>query len=296
MNSDREDRLLRTFAAQPSQSGSSSTSVLGRWSTVSTTATQKLPFAATSLLLYKPSDGLEPSTPSLPWRFPGVTRVHTRSSAARFFLQMESCARRAMRHETSRVSFLMCPFCVRALMSIEATQPSLHLLLGTLDETLSEFAARMRAKSRTKSAMAMPLARGAAATAAIDAPVDSGRLLEQATDDHDVRGHYTNGADLIDAYTDKRRQPRRRAPSSARTCPTLRGARTLPPAPPAGAPTLDERPSTLSLATVASATVALIVRRGSYSQWWSHHFSKATLPQCNGRPGRLSLSRGSGSA
>jgi hypothetical protein len=52
-----------------------------------------------------------------------------------------------------------------------------------------------------------PLFRTAdAATAAIDALVDSGRLLEQATDDHDVRGHYTNGADLIDAYTDKRRQ------------------------------------------------------------------------------------------
>jgi hypothetical protein len=46
-----------------------------------------------------------------------------------------------MRHETSRVSFLMCPFCVRALMSTEATQPSLHLL-GRLDETLSEIAAK----------------------------------------------------------------------------------------------------------------------------------------------------------
>ena len=36
----------------------------------------------------EPSDGLEPSTPSLPWRFPGVTRVHARSLATRFLLQI----------------------------------------------------------------------------------------------------------------------------------------------------------------------------------------------------------------
>jgi hypothetical protein len=72
---------------------------------------QKCPFAGT---LSKPSDGLEPSTPSLPWRFWGVTRVHARSLATQFFLQIDLIRRRTMRRETLRVSFLMCPFCVRA--------------------------------------------------------------------------------------------------------------------------------------------------------------------------------------
>jgi len=52
-----------------------------------------------------------------------------------------------------------------------------------------------------------PLFRTAdAATAAVDALVANGRLLEQATDDHDVREHYANGSDLIDAFSTKRRQ------------------------------------------------------------------------------------------
>jgi hypothetical protein len=70
----------------------------------------------------KPSDGLEPSTPSLPWRFRGVTRVHAGSSAARFCLQIDSVQAPRMRREMSRVSFLMCPFCVRALMPSTTTQ------------------------------------------------------------------------------------------------------------------------------------------------------------------------------
>jgi transposase len=61
----------------------------------------------------EPSDGLEPSTPSLPWRFRGVTRVHVRSLATQFFLQIGPSEESGMRRETSRVSFLMCPFCVR---------------------------------------------------------------------------------------------------------------------------------------------------------------------------------------
>jgi hypothetical protein len=69
----------------------------------------------------EPSDGLEPSTPSLPWRFRGVTRDHARSLATHFRLQIGSFWRRGMRRETSGVSFLMCPFCVRALMPGEAT-------------------------------------------------------------------------------------------------------------------------------------------------------------------------------
>jgi hypothetical protein len=51
-----------------------------------------------------------------------------------------------------------------------------------------------------------PLFRSAdAATAAIDALVRNGTLVEKAIDDHDVREHYDDGADLIDAFNDKRR-------------------------------------------------------------------------------------------
>jgi hypothetical protein len=39
-----------------------------------------------------------------------------------------------MRRPASRVSFLVCPFCVRALMATEATQPSLHLLEAALED------------------------------------------------------------------------------------------------------------------------------------------------------------------
>jgi hypothetical protein len=61
----------------------------------------------------EPSDGLEPSTPSLPWRFRGVTRVHARSLKTHLLLQIGPFSSGAMRREASRVSFLMCPFCVR---------------------------------------------------------------------------------------------------------------------------------------------------------------------------------------
>jgi hypothetical protein len=90
------------------------------------------PFAARTttnwqfaVLLGKPSDGLEPSTPSLPWRFRGVTRVHARSLATHFLLQIGPLQAVQMRRETSRVSFLMCPFCVRALLPHATTVPAL---------------------------------------------------------------------------------------------------------------------------------------------------------------------------
>jgi hypothetical protein len=52
-----------------------------------------------------------------------------------------------------------------------------------------------------------PLFRTAdAATAAVDALVRAGRLLEQAIDDHDVRKHYVNGAELVADFADARRQ------------------------------------------------------------------------------------------
>jgi hypothetical protein len=45
-----------------------------------------------------------------------------------------------------------------------------------------------------------------AATAAVDALARAGGLLEQAVDDHDVRKHYDNGADLVDDFADKKRR------------------------------------------------------------------------------------------
>lgn len=62
-----------------------------------------------------------------------------------------------------------------------------------------------------------PLFRAAgAATAAVDALLRTGRLIEQAVDDHEVREHFDDGPDLINAYATKRRQ----LPSEA--LPTLR--------------------------------------------------------------------------
>jgi hypothetical protein len=69
----------------------------------------------------KPSDGLEPSTPSLPWRERGVTRVHARSFSTQFLLQFGLIWTIEMCRETTRVSFLMCPSCVRALLTSPTT-------------------------------------------------------------------------------------------------------------------------------------------------------------------------------
>ena len=44
-----------------------------------------------------------------------------------------------------------------------------------------------------------------AATAAVDDLVHRGALIEEAIDDHDVREHYDDGADLVAAYATKRR-------------------------------------------------------------------------------------------
>jgi hypothetical protein len=53
-----------------------------------------------------------------------------------------------------------------------------------------------------------------AATAAVDALVRAGRLVEQAVDDHDVRKHYTGGAELVADLVGK---PRRLRPEDALT-------------------------------------------------------------------------------
>ena len=53
-----------------------------------------------------------------------------------------------------------------------------------------------------------------AATAAIDELVRNGTLIELAIDDHDVREHYDDGADLVAAYATKRRRlPRDETPA-----------------------------------------------------------------------------------
>jgi len=47
-----------------------------------------------------------------------------------------------------------------------------------------------------------------AATAAVDARIAAGDLIEEAVDDHDVRKHYSGGAELVeDVASSKRRFP-----------------------------------------------------------------------------------------
>jgi hypothetical protein len=45
-----------------------------------------------------------------------------------------------------------------------------------------------------------------AATAAVEAAVAAGCLVEEAVDDHDVRKHYADGADVVDDFAGKKRK------------------------------------------------------------------------------------------
>lgn len=45
-----------------------------------------------------------------------------------------------------------------------------------------------------------------AATAAVDELVRAGRMVEQAVDEHDVRKHYANGAELVAEFAHKKRR------------------------------------------------------------------------------------------
>jgi hypothetical protein len=45
-----------------------------------------------------------------------------------------------------------------------------------------------------------------AATAAVDARIAAGDLVEEAVDDHDVRKHYPDGADLVEDVAASRRR------------------------------------------------------------------------------------------
>lgn len=52
-----------------------------------------------------------------------------------------------------------------------------------------------------------------AATAAVDARIAAGDLVEEAVDDHDVRKHYSDGAELVeDVAASKRRFPQEVVP------------------------------------------------------------------------------------
>jgi hypothetical protein len=55
-----------------------------------------------------------------------------------------------------------------------------------------------------------------AATAAVEARIAAGDLIEEAVDDHDVRKHYSDGADLVeDVGASKRRLPEEVIPTVA---------------------------------------------------------------------------------
>jgi hypothetical protein len=45
-----------------------------------------------------------------------------------------------------------------------------------------------------------------AATAAVEAAIATGRLVEEAVEDHDVRTHYPTGPDLVDEFAGKKRR------------------------------------------------------------------------------------------
>ena len=78
-----------------------------------------------------------------------------------------------------------------------------------------------------------PLFRSAdAAVAAIDALVHNGRLVEQASDDHDVRKHYVSGLELVDDFGQATTAARPDNAPLARTRAALCRTRTLPPPPP----------------------------------------------------------------
>jgi hypothetical protein len=45
-----------------------------------------------------------------------------------------------------------------------------------------------------------------AATAAVDARIEAGDLVEEAFDDHSVRQHYSDGAELVEDFAESKRQ------------------------------------------------------------------------------------------
>jgi hypothetical protein len=74
--------------------------------------------AAICTAFVEPSDGLEPSTPSLPWRFPGGTYVHGRALASKFLLQIDLSGCVLSVRARPRVPELMYPSRTRAVLSV----------------------------------------------------------------------------------------------------------------------------------------------------------------------------------
>src|SRR5258705_12898836 len=70
----------------------------------------------------EPSDGLEPSTPSLPWRFRDVTYVHGRARSAIFSLQIEHSPACRIARPYPRLPSLVYPSRTRAMLSVLATE------------------------------------------------------------------------------------------------------------------------------------------------------------------------------
>ncbi len=69
----------------------------------------------------KPSCGLEPQTPSLPWRFRGGTGGHDRTSAITFFLQMGPPTCVADARACPHVHTLMYPSRTRGALTVTKT-------------------------------------------------------------------------------------------------------------------------------------------------------------------------------
>jgi hypothetical protein len=69
----------------------------------------------------KPSDGLEPSTPSLPWRFRGGTGGHRRALAITFLLQIVPSRRVSRARACPLVRGLMYPSRTRGVLSVLET-------------------------------------------------------------------------------------------------------------------------------------------------------------------------------
>ena len=76
-------------------------------------------------LLSKPSDGLEPETPSLPWRFSGGTGVHNWAFTITFFLQIGTSRCALSARSCPRVPKLMYPSRTRGLLSSYKTSNNL---------------------------------------------------------------------------------------------------------------------------------------------------------------------------
>jgi hypothetical protein len=95
-------------------------SFLRRCSPVSRLATKPRPFAGGSST-GEPSDGLEPSTPSLPWRFTGGTGGHGRPLAITFLLEIGPSRRVSCARECPRVPRLMYPSRTRGALSVFKT-------------------------------------------------------------------------------------------------------------------------------------------------------------------------------